>query len=121
LIRAPLVGNDAWAIAGYRAAARLLRAAGRDAEATPIERSLAGYRRELASALERSSSRDIPPAWTSGGYDWGNLAVVYPCDALPAGSPRAEAVARRYWARDGGAGIGHYADRGLGHGYVGAD
>jgi hypothetical protein len=121
MVRAPLVGNDAWAIAGYRAAARLLRAAGRLPEAEQVEQSLAAYRRAFAAAAESVPSPDLPPSWVPGGYDWGNLAAVYPCDAMPADSPRALSLARRYWEPGGGAGLGHYANAGIAHGYVGAD
>src|SRR6185436_10450278 len=37
MVRAQLVGSDAWAIAGYRATARLLRATGRTATADSVE------------------------------------------------------------------------------------
>src|SRR5262249_34463970 len=40
LVKAQLVGTDAWAIAGFRAAARLLRAGRHEAEAAEMDSSL---------------------------------------------------------------------------------
>jgi hypothetical protein len=121
LVRGQLVGTDAWALAGYRAAARLLRAAGRLREASEVERTRQIYDIDFARALGATSSRDVPPAWQGKGYDWGNLSVAYPCDALPADNPRVARLARRYWARAGGAGLGFYGTPDSRHGYVAAD
>jgi hypothetical protein len=119
LVRAQLVGSDAWAIAGYRAAVRLLRAVGRGAEADSVAASSARYAGEFAAALAATGSADIPPSWQGVGRDWGNLAVGWPTMALPANDPRCVAVARRVWRTAGGAGLATYADS-L-HYYVGAD
>jgi hypothetical protein len=120
LVNAQLVGNDAWAIAGYRAAARLLRAAGRNADADTVSRSCSAYRRIFETALGSRGGRDIPPSWQGTGLDWGNLAVSYPCLAMPAGDPRVRATARDYWKRSRFP-LGFYASDSLLHGYVGAD
>ena len=48
LIHAQIVGNDAWALAGYRATARLLEAAGMEAEG------------EAGRAIARGLSPDVP-------------------------------------------------------------
>lgn len=121
LVRAQLVGTDAWAIAGYRATARLLRAARRGAEAGEVENTLAAYRADFAAALDRSRSPDVPPSWQGTGRDWGNLAVGWPCRALPTDDRRLAALARRVWAVAGGAGLVTYGSRDSLHDYVGAD
>lgn len=121
LVRGRLVGTDAWALAGYRSAARLLRAAGRDEEAEAVEQSRLHYRSAFARALARTGSADIPPSWENAGLDWGNLAVVHPCGAVPAAHPRADSLARRIWAAAGGAGLGTYGAPPSWHGYVAAD
>jgi hypothetical protein len=121
LARAQLVGTDAWAIAGYRATARLLRAAGREAEAREVERTLEAYRADFAATLDRMRSRDVPPSWQETGRDWGNLAVAWPCGALPAKDPRLAAMGRRVWATAGGAGLVSYGSRDSLHDYAGAD
>lgn len=121
LIEAQLVGNDAWAIAGYRAAARLSRAAGKTAQADSIETSEAAYVSDFRQALERTARTDIPPSWQGGGTDWGNLAVGYPCMTLPATDPHLDALAHRYWAPLGGAGPGYYRDPDSLHSYVAVD
>lgn len=121
LVRAQLTGNDGWAIAGYRATARLLRAARRDAEAESVETSLARYRDDFARALDLTGSADLPPSWQGVGRDWGNLAVAWPCAALAPGDPRCEALAKRVWAAAGGAGMTWYGTRDSLQYYVGAD
>ena len=121
LIHAQIVGNDAWALAGYRATARLLEAAGMEAEAKRVERSRADYLRTFRDALARMPHTDVPPAWQPGGIDWGNLNVAYPCEVLPADDPRLEHLARRYWAPSGGAGLGYYRNPDSLHSYVAAD
>jgi len=63
----------------------------------------------------------VPPSYAGPGRDWGNLAAAYPCDALPAASPRLVALARRYWAPEHAAGIGHWGVPDSLHGYVAAD
>jgi len=121
LVRAQLVGNDAWAIAGYRAAARLLFAAGRGEDSRRVEKSRRAYVDDFARALAAVGARDIPPSWQGSGRDWGNLAAAYPCNALSPCDPHADALAARYWARAGGAGLGYYGTPDTLHGYVGAD
>ena len=121
LVRAQLVGTDAWALAGYRATARLLRAAGLAAEADSVERARARYAADFETALERTRSRDVPPSWQEVGRDWGNLAAGWPCGALPVDHPRLVALARRAWGQAGGAGLVTYGHRDSLHGYVGAD
>jgi hypothetical protein len=121
LVRAQLVGNDAWALAGYRAAARLMAAAGRGAQAAEVEHTRARYLADFLRALERTDRKDVPPSWQGVGRDWGNLAAVYPCGVLPAGDPRMAALARRVWAWAGGAGLLAYGSPDSIQSYVGAD
>jgi len=121
LARAQLVGNDAWALAGYAAAARLLRASGEIAAAAAIEDSLSHYRDDFERALARTGRPDLPPAWQPVGRDWGNLAAGYPCMVLPARDARLFALADRVWASAGGAGLTWYGTRDSLHYYLGAD
>ena len=121
LVRAQLLGNDAWTLAGYRSAARLLAAAGRTAEAEDVERSRTLYLADFMKALGRVKHRDVPPSWQGTGRDWGNLAVVHPCGVLPAGDPRVRAMARRVWTAAGGPGLTTYGSPDTLQYYVGAD
>lgn len=121
LIRAQLTGNDAWSIAGYRAAARLLEAAGRGEDARRIEEARAQYVADLEQSLARRGTPDVPPAWQPGGRDWGNLSAGWPGAALPAGDVRLERTARRAWAQAGGAGLVSYGPADSAHYYLGVD
>ena len=121
LVSAPLVGNDAWAIAGMRGLERLLRAGGRTAQADSVASDLTGYRRGFHDALEASGSGDVPAAWSGGGRDWGNLSAGWPCAALGSNDPRLAALAARVWARAGGAGLACYGPVDSLHAYAGAD
>ncbi len=127
LVRAQLVGNDAWTLAGYRATARLLAAAGRGADAEAVERSRAEYLGDFMRALDSAPARggvgshDIPPSWQGIGRDWGNLAVVQPCGVLPSDDPRAARLASRVWNAAGGAGLASYGPTDTAQSYVGAD
>jgi len=121
LVRAQLVGNDAWAIAGYRSAARLLSAAGRAGDAARVERTRARYLADFLAALERTRREDVPPSWQGIGRDWGNLAVASPCGVLRADDPHMAALARRVWALAGGAGLATYGPADSAEYYVGAD
>ena len=121
LVRAQLVGNDAWAIAGYRAAVRLLRAGGESSVADEVEHSRREYQGAFRSALQQTGCPDIPPSWQGTGIDWGNLNVVYPCAVLDPGDPRLASLTRRYWAPVGGPGLGYYRNPDSLHTYVAAD
>jgi len=121
LTRAQLVGNDAWALAGYAATARLLRASGETAAAAEVEGSLSRYHADFERALERTGRPGLPPAWQPVGRDWGNLAAGYPCQVFPARNPRLFALADRVWASAGGAGLTWYGTRDSLHYYLGAD
>lgn len=121
MVAGQLIGTDAWTIAGYAETERLLRTSGRAKEADQVKASLQQYRAEFVSALATTESRDLPPSYKNRGYDWGNLAVAYPCQALPTNSPRLAALADRYWARATRPGLGYWASPDSLHGYVGAD
>jgi hypothetical protein len=121
LIRGQLTGNDAWSIAGYRSAARLLQAAGRGGEAEGIESARARYVADFTAALERRGAADVPPAWQPGGRDWGNVSVAWPAAALSVDDPRVERLARRLWADAGGAGLVSYGPADSAHYYLGVD
>ena len=121
LTRAQLLGNDAWAIAGERAAARLLAAARRSDDAREVESARDRYRVEFAAALEKSGRPDLPPSWQGVGRDWGAYAAAWPCGAIPPGDARAARFAERVWREGGGAGLTFYASPDSLHGYLGAD
>ena len=121
LTEAPLVGNDLWMLAGYRAAARLCGAAGRKQDSTTIEAWRAVYATDFADALTRRGSRDVPPCWQGEGRDWGNLTAAWPAQVLAPGDPRVERMARRVWRTVGGAGLLSYGDPDSLQTYVGAD
>ena len=121
LVRAQLVGDDAWAIAGERGLAHLLRRGGRAREADSVAASADAYDADFRAALERSGSADVPPSWQGVGRDWGNLAAGWPCGALATDDPRLARLARRVWAESGGAGLVHYGSRDSLHAYLGAD
>ena len=121
LTRAQLVGNDAWMLAGYRAAETLLRLAGRGALADSVAASRAAYLADFRAALDGCGSPDVPPSWQGVGRDWGNLTVAYPCRVLTPGDPRVVALARRVWRTSGGAGLLSYGARDSLQYYYGAD
>ena len=121
LVQAQLTGNDLWMIAGYRAAAHLCGAAGRSADSARIEFWRADYVKDFLDALARRGAADVPPSWQGEGRDWGNLTAAWPSGVLAAGDPRCERLARRLWARVGGAGLLCYGDPDSLQSYVGAD
>jgi hypothetical protein len=121
LVRAQLVGNDAWMILGYRATERLLRADGRAAQADSVAASRLRYVADFVAALERTRRPDVPPSWQGVGRDWGNLTVGWPCRVLPPQHPRLHALAERVWREAGGPGLASYGNRDSLHDYVGAD
>jgi hypothetical protein len=120
-VRAQLVGNDAWGIAGCRAAASLARLAGHDSLRRAADSAATDYRAAFLAALVRSTSPDVPPSWQAVGRDWGNLAVGYPTRVLPADDPRLALLAGRVWGRTGGPGLASHAPLDTLHSYVGAD
>ncbi len=121
MVRGQLVGNDAWGIAGYAAAARLMDASGEHAVAESIRVSRGSYVKDFEVALVRTGSPDIPPAWQPGGKDWGNLTASVPCGVLRPSDSRMTALAARYWNKRGGAGLGWYGSTDSLHTYLGAD
>lgn len=121
LVRAQLVGNDAWALAGYRGLVSLARRAGDQALAGEAAAAYEDYRRAFLAALARTGPGDIPPSWQGGGRDWGNLAVGYPTRVLPADDRRLEALAQRTWRRSGTPGLAAYGHADSLHSYLGAD
>lgn len=101
LVRGPLVGNDAWAIAGQYALASLAARAG-DAGVSDAARAEAeAHRAAFAAALARSGATDVPASWGEGGRDWGNCYVGFPARVLEPGSERLATLAQRLWARSG--------------------
>ncbi len=121
LVRAQLVGNDAWVLAGYEATARLLRAADRSETADSVASSRAAYLEQFRAALARVARDDVPPSWQVKGRDWGNLAVAWPCRVLDPGDPHVERLARRKWAEAGGAGLCTFPGPDTLHGYAGSE
>lgn len=120
-VRAQLVGNDAWAIAGLDAAAVLMGAAGNGTRAGELRAVARDYRADFERALARASSDDVPASWQGIGRDWGNLAVSFPCRVLPVSHPRLASLARRVWAQSGGAGLTTYGGLDSLHGYNGVE
>ena len=120
-VMAQLVGNDAWAIAGYRSLARMLQAAHRDGEADSVSASQRAYLADFDAALSQARGNDIPPSWQGGGRDWGNLAVAWPCGVLHPSDSRCRHLAERVWRASGGVGRCAYGDPDSLHGYVGVD
>jgi len=119
--RGQLTGNDAWAIAGYRATARLLEGAGRAHEAIAVRQSLSNYQAEFARHLAESKSADVPPAWDRPAIDWGNASVAYPCGALSAADPRFIRLAERLWSDSPEPGLVRYGKGDSTHTYLAAD
>jgi hypothetical protein len=121
LVSASLVGNDAWGIAGCRAAATLALLAGDSLlirEARAAERD---YRATFLAALARIARPDVPPSWEGPGRDWGNASAGYPTRALPPDDPRLAALARRMESRAAPSGLVCYGPDDTLHSYLGAD
>lgn len=118
---APLVGNDLWALAGYRAAARLCGSAARPVDSTNVEHARAAYLADFLTQLAHAPSSDVPPCWIGAGRDWGNLVAAWPSRVLAPSDPRCARLARRLWARAGGAGLLCYGSDDSLQTYVGAD
>ena len=121
LVRAPLVGNDAWAIAGCHAVAALARAAGDDSLAREAIATATDYRGTFVAALAASRHPDIPPSWPGAGRDWGNASVGYPTLVLAADDPRLAALAQRMRAHGEPTGLVCYGTDDSLHTYLGAD
>lgn len=101
LVRGPLVGNDAWAIAGQFALASLAARAGDAGAADAARAEGESHRAAFAAALAREAHADVPPSWGEGGRDWGNCYVGFPARVLEPKSARLAALAQRLWARSG--------------------
>src|SRR5262249_2296575 len=119
MVRAQLVGNDAWAYAGERALAALARLAGDNTLAAHVDEASVDYRHAFGEALARTRRPDVPPSWQGVGRDWGNLSVGYPARLLPEDDPHQAALARRIWSE--GAGLATYSTRDSLHTYFSAD
>lgn len=101
LVRGPLVGNDAWAIAGQHALASLAARAGDTGASDAARAEAESHRAAFAAALARSGATDVPASWGEGGRDWGNCYVGFPARVLAPGDTRLAALAQRLWARSG--------------------
>src|SRR5262249_53144241 len=117
LVRAPLTGNDAWAIAGADAGARLARLAGDEPAAGECTQLGDSLEARFGRALAREPGDDVPPSWPGPGRDWGTFAVCYPTRTLPAAHPRVRALVARGLAP----GLPHYGPADTLHAYLGAD
>ncbi len=121
LVRAQLVGNDAWSYAGCRAVAVLARLAGDGAAERRAFAAANDGRDAFEQALGRTRHPDVPPSWQGEGNDWGNAAVGYPTGVLPPDAPRLAALAKRIWTAAGNTGLASYGRPDLLHGYLGSD
>ena len=121
LVRAQLVGNDAWSIAGCRAVASLAARAGDDSLARAATALAEDYRATFVAALARTGQADIPPSWQGIGRDWGNLSVGYPTGVLAPGDRRLATMAERVWRRAGGPGLVSWGPSDSLHTYLGSD
>jgi hypothetical protein len=121
LTRAQLTGNDAWGIAGCRAAATLARLAGDTPLAAFADSLTAAYLGAFRAALARSGSRDVPPSWQGPGRDFGNLAAAYPTRVMAPEDPRLAALAHRVWGSAGGPGLASHAPLDSLHSYLASD
>jgi hypothetical protein len=121
LVRASLVGNDAWALAGCRAMATLARLSDDDSLRREAEGVSADYGATIRRALDATRGTDVPPSWQDAGRDWGNANVGYPTFVLPADDPRLAALARRMRARAAPTGLVCYGPDDSLHTYLGAD
>ena len=121
LVRASLVGNDAWALAGCRAVAALARLAGDDSLRREASEVGADYDATILRALAATHHADIPPSWQGAGRDWGNVVLGYPTFVVPADDPRLAALARRMHARAAPTGLVCYGPDDSLHTYLGAD
>jgi hypothetical protein len=122
LIRAQLVGNDAWAIAGYRATYHCWRAAGMDAEADTVAATFMEYEQAFRSALAATERKArcaavVARRWNRLGQPRGRLPV--PRAAGVGSAPRRPRPP--LLAPTGGAGIGYYRNADSLHSYVAAD
>ena len=121
LVRAQLVGNDAWAIAGLDGIATLAAISGDAATVLRAAAEARDYRVTFAAALSRVKHPDLPPSWQDMGRDWGNTSVAYPTCALAFDDPRLEKLARRMLAHGGSSGLTCYGPDDSLHTYNGAD
>jgi len=121
LVRAQLVGNDAWAIAGCRAVTELARMASNDTLARAADTTYGSYRASFAAALVRTRSADVPPSWQGVGRDWGNAATGYPTRVLEPSDPRLAKLAARMRASAAGTGLVTCGSSDSLHTYLGAD
>ncbi|MCC6650566.1 MAG: hypothetical protein IT348_05410, partial [Candidatus Eisenbacteria bacterium] len=120
LVRGPLVGNDAWAIAGQFSLASLASRAGDAAVRDAALADGSAHRDAFLAALARTRHPDVPPSWAGVGRDWGNCYVGFPTGVLPAQSGRLADLAERLWARSGLHMVSYGTPDSL-HTYLGSD
>lgn len=119
LVCAPLVGNDAWAIAGEEAASRLATLAGDGEAAAGCRTTALAHRAAFDAALARVAASGLPPSWPGPGRDWGNYAVAFPTGVLSPTHPRVRALLARVGAASPG--LATYGGPDSLHSYLGAD
>lgn len=91
LVRAQLVGNDAWSIAGLEVVATMARLAGDEDVAPRAAAEAREFRAIFSAALVRAKQPDVPPSWQGVGRDCGNTSVGYRTrDSAMAVEPRPE-------------------------------
>lgn len=128
LANAHLVGHNLWALAGMKMALLIAEAAAQDDVARNWNEQYQQYNRVIDAALQTvadATTGCIPPAFEGPrapslvkgrydmhyGFDWGNLALVYPCKVLDPHDPRVTA-SLAYWRRFFREGLFPYPEQG---------
>jgi hypothetical protein len=128
LADAHLVGHNLWALAGMKKAVLIADASGHHDLARTWDDQYHEYHSVVDTALKtvaQATTGCIPPAFEGSnarallkgrydmryGFDWGNLALVYPCNVLDPHDPRVTA-SLAYWRQFFHQGLFPYPEQG---------
>lgn len=128
LADAHLVGHNLWALAGMKKAVLIAEAAGQSDVARMWNKQYQEYQRFIDAALQTvadATTGCIPPAFEGPrapalvkgrydmryGFDWGNLALFYPCKVLNPHDPRVT-TSLAYWRQFFREGLFPYPEQG---------